>query len=267
MTDPELTEQGTTSTLRLKRRYDHPVERVWRAVTTAEGLRTWFPSPAEIDLREGGEIRFPGFEGETARGRVLAVEEPRLLSFTWGSDRFDFELSEDGAGTVLTLVQAFTDHYGAASFAAGWEGCMGMLAESLDGREPTPPGRMVAEHERLVGVFGLDAPRVTRDGGGWLARFERQLACPADRAWDIFVSTEAGSGPGRTVTEIDRPSVYAFKAAVDEVGDEIEFRLGRGTGHGARLILAVRGGEESDLAPTVERWGAVVAAIAREAAG
>lgn len=29
--------------LRLERSYDHPVERVWRALTDGEELRQWFP--------------------------------------------------------------------------------------------------------------------------------------------------------------------------------------------------------------------------------
>ena len=33
----------------------HPVERVWDALTSAEGLGGWFGTSAEVDLRPGGE--------------------------------------------------------------------------------------------------------------------------------------------------------------------------------------------------------------------
>jgi uncharacterized protein YndB with AHSA1/START domain len=41
----------------------HPPERVWRALTTAEGLGTWFGNEiARIDLRPGGraQLRWTG---------------------------------------------------------------------------------------------------------------------------------------------------------------------------------------------------------------
>ncbi len=48
-------------TVRVERRYPHPIDKVWRAVTTPEHLGQWFPSPVEIDLRPGGSMRFGGF--------------------------------------------------------------------------------------------------------------------------------------------------------------------------------------------------------------
>jgi uncharacterized protein YndB with AHSA1/START domain len=36
----------------------HPIEQVWAALTTAEGLSGLFGSPAEIDLRPGGRVFF-----------------------------------------------------------------------------------------------------------------------------------------------------------------------------------------------------------------
>lgn len=73
--------------VRFSRTYDHPVERVWRFVTDVDELAHWFPSRAEIELRPGGTIRFGG-DPNTAdsTGRVIAVDEPRHLSFEWGGD-------------------------------------------------------------------------------------------------------------------------------------------------------------------------------------
>ena len=44
--------------VRFERVYPHPVERVWRSITVPEELATWFPSTVEVDLREGGAMRF-----------------------------------------------------------------------------------------------------------------------------------------------------------------------------------------------------------------
>ena len=35
----------------------HPPEKVWAALTTAEGLGAWFGNEATIDLRPGGSAR------------------------------------------------------------------------------------------------------------------------------------------------------------------------------------------------------------------
>ena len=85
-------------TVRIEREYPHPIDKVWRAVTTPEHLGAWFPSPVEIDLRVGGAMRFGAFAGEAAAsGTVEAFDPPRMLVFTWGTDRLTFELAPAGA--------------------------------------------------------------------------------------------------------------------------------------------------------------------------
>lgn len=68
-----------------------PLEAAWKAWTTAEGIRTFFAPEAVVDARPGGafDIHFnpyakPGLKG--ADGMVvLAVQEKKLLSFTWNA--------------------------------------------------------------------------------------------------------------------------------------------------------------------------------------
>ncbi|MCC3761809.1 SRPBCC domain-containing protein [Glycomyces sp. TRM65418] len=287
MNDPELLTDRERPAIRVERRYEHPIDRVWRAVTAAEHLAQWFPAAAEIDLRPGGPVRFDGFEDDAASGRVLEVDPPRYLSFTWGDDRLEFELHERDGRTDFVLTHHFDDRAGAASFATGWETCLAGLGEVLAGAEPGEPGRSVERHEELVARFRLDRPEVTRGGTGWHVRFERQLTCPAETAWDLFFGSDPAGGERRrapavgeefraretpevvlgTVTEVDAPRTFAFKVADGEPGDAVRLRLGEGTGHGARLFLEVRGGEEAELDRAVDRWGAgAVAHVAREAA-
>ncbi len=83
--------------VRFVRDYDHPVDRVWRFVTDADELVHWFPSRAEIDLRPGGAVVFSGDPAlEDSTGRVVAVDPPRHLSFTWEEDEIHFDLEELG---------------------------------------------------------------------------------------------------------------------------------------------------------------------------
>ena len=61
--------------VRFERRYPHPVEHVWRAVTEPDQLAHWFPTTVEVDPREGGAMAFtfPGEGMEPTAGRVTCL--------------------------------------------------------------------------------------------------------------------------------------------------------------------------------------------------
>ena len=275
--DQFLTVDGRP-TVRVERDYPHPVDKVWQAVTTPEHLSTWFPSPVELDLRAGGEMRFTAFDGTpSAAGVVELVEAPRLLRFTWGADRLTFELSvRDDGGTRFVLVHSFDDRFGAASFATGWEQCLAGLRSALAGEPLSTPDRGIARHEELVREFGLDQPEVTEDGGRWTVRMERQLTCPAAVAWDMWfgkdiVTGEQRTAPGvgepltpymapdvvvGTMTEVELHRVLAFDVApTGGPGEHVRVELREGTGHGARVVLTVTGTDLADRDAAADMWG------------
>jgi len=128
----------------------HPPERVWAALTTAEGLAAWFGNEATIDLRPGGAARMRWTEeGFTAQMRVERVEEPRVFGFTWGiyglpeddprRTYVEFTLEPVGVGTRLTVVESGfaqlpEDVYRKAfdGNTEGWAKELGELAAYLD---------------------------------------------------------------------------------------------------------------------------------------
>jgi uncharacterized protein YndB with AHSA1/START domain len=93
----------------------HPREKVWAAITTAEGLGTWFGNEAAIDLRPGGAAHMSWTSGHRARMRVERVEEPAVFGFTWDIEGLpetdprrtyvEFTLEAVPAGTRLTVVE------------------------------------------------------------------------------------------------------------------------------------------------------------------
>jgi uncharacterized protein YndB with AHSA1/START domain len=129
----------------------HSPERVWQAITTAEGLGTWFGNSAEIDLRVGGSGTLRWDSGDTAHLTIQRVEPPQVFGFSWhvyGLDADDprrtyveFTLEPDGAGTTLIVVesgfaQLNDDEHGKA-FAGnteGWASELGELVAYLDAR-------------------------------------------------------------------------------------------------------------------------------------
>ncbi len=263
-------------TVRVQRDYPHPIEKVWRAVTTSEHLGQWFPSPVEVDLRPGGEMRFGAFAGEAGgAGTVEVVEAPRRLTFSWGTDRLTFDLSSSPGGTTFALTHTFDDRCGAPSFATGWEICLAGLRSVLAGEPPPPADRGIARHEELVHEFGLDRPEVTESGGRWTVRIERQLTCPAEVAWDLWFGKDRDTGEQRsapavgepltpymapdvvigTMTEVALHRVLAFDVApTGGPGEAVRVVLADGTGHGARVTLTVTGTDPDERDMAAEMW-------------
>jgi uncharacterized protein YndB with AHSA1/START domain len=70
---------------------DAPIAAVWRSWTTRDGIREFFAPDANVELEVGGayEMLFdpdapPGLRGGEGN-RILAIDPPHLLSFTWNA--------------------------------------------------------------------------------------------------------------------------------------------------------------------------------------
>jgi uncharacterized protein YndB with AHSA1/START domain len=128
---------------------DHPPDKVWAALTTPEGLGTWFGNEATIDLRPGGAAQMRWTHGFKVNMRIERVEEPTVFGYTWqiyGLPEDDprrtyveFTLEAVGAGTRLTVVetgfgQLPDDDYRTAydAHTDGWARELGELAVYLD---------------------------------------------------------------------------------------------------------------------------------------
>ena len=127
----------------------HPPNKVWAALTTAEGLGAWFGDEATIDLRPGGSARMTWSSGFTVAMRVERVEEPTVFGFTWQiyglpaedlrRTYVEFTLEPVAAGTRLTVVesgfaqlpeQAYRTAYDANT--KGWASELDELVSYLD---------------------------------------------------------------------------------------------------------------------------------------
>jgi uncharacterized protein YndB with AHSA1/START domain len=151
MTDARLLTDGARPAVRLERVLPDPPAVVWRALTEREQLRSWFPCDVIVSRGRwevGAEINFP-FDAiqMTLTGVVLEVDEPHALAFTWGDDTLRFELSPEGDGTRLVLIDELPPD-SAARNAAGWEQCLDRLA----GVEPAADGWQ-PRFERYAAAF------------------------------------------------------------------------------------------------------------------
>jgi uncharacterized protein YndB with AHSA1/START domain len=139
MTNATLVSTGARPAVRLERQLADPPSLVWLAITDREQLRSWFPCDVVVAggrWQVGASITFP-FPSEiidmTLTGEVLAVDEPNLLSYTWGEEILRFELFAAGTGTRLVLTDELPAS-AAARNAAGWDDCL----DHLVGLTPDP---------------------------------------------------------------------------------------------------------------------------------
>jgi len=128
--------------VRLVRTFDDPVGRVWSAITDPTERDRWFPSPVTIDLREGGAVRFPVDPRPGPGpdpGRVLRLQPPHHLAFSWGADELRFDLAAHGPSCLLTFTDLLEEQNTAARNAAGWSLCLGALERLLAGEDTEGP--------------------------------------------------------------------------------------------------------------------------------
>ena len=89
-------------------------EKVFKALTTSEGLDGWFTEGSEVDLRPGGKIIFRWVDwgvdkvNSSALCPILEVRSPEKLVFKWWDDHYttveiDFISMDDG--TVVSLKE------------------------------------------------------------------------------------------------------------------------------------------------------------------
>ncbi|MDP9364426.1 MAG: SRPBCC family protein [Chloroflexota bacterium] len=139
--------------LRFERFLPHPIGRVWAALTESDALAAWL-APGEFDLVPGGRAHLAfANTGHVLDGRVVAVEPPRLLAYTWGEGHgvVRWELSSADGGTRLVLTHVFPVAAEAPSFLAGWHTHLELLALALSGEPASWPwGRWHELHARYA---------------------------------------------------------------------------------------------------------------------
>lgn len=241
------------SVLRFERRLQHPLEKVWRAVTESKHLAAWFPARLDIDRFDvGGKIEFvfPHGEGPTLDGVITELDPPHVFAYTWADTTLRFELRSDGSDCVLVFTQTFDDRPAAASFAAGWHYCLDALDDSLAGRPVGGFDRHAELHEAYVDAFDLTEGEVRETDDGWLVRFERQFPVPVDKVWVGLVGpaepavgdtapsqAAASSVPARSVVAVEAPNMLECDwLSPSGAAGRVRWELAPGPG-GARVVL------------------------------
>lgn len=144
--------------LHFKRQFDHPVERVWRALTEDAELSAWSPWNVQVAPVPGGTITmtFPGApSGET--GTVLEAQPPHLFTFSGHGETLRFQLSSHEGGCLMVLTHTIADPGHTPYTAAGYHICLDQLetllnegAAAVQRREMPPPAELVQRYREIL---------------------------------------------------------------------------------------------------------------------
>jgi len=97
---PSHADDPVGNVLRSEGIVDAPIEAVWNAFTTKEGIESWMVPHAEIDLRVGGKMRTTydpnGVIGDdsTIENTILSFDPPHMLSIKATKPPADFPMKE-----------------------------------------------------------------------------------------------------------------------------------------------------------------------------
>jgi uncharacterized protein YndB with AHSA1/START domain len=145
------------------RRFDHPVERVWQALTSSEELRCWFPADIVGERRQGAQIRLPFWPDHVAKyeieqqvltGRIEVWDPPRVFQWTWDRDILRFELEPAGGATILRFTTWPEDvtRKSLANSGSGYHVCLHALRQRLDTGTDVP----LLAYDALVGDLAAE---------------------------------------------------------------------------------------------------------------
>lgn len=122
---------------------DAAPDRVWRAITDAQELASWFPDRAELDLRPGGRGSLGWDQHGDFPVHVEAVDAPRYLAWRWAgndgrpieeySTRVEWTLTPrpDGGTTLTVRESGFDSDRHAEENTNGWKEELGHLVRHL----------------------------------------------------------------------------------------------------------------------------------------
>ena len=142
---PTMTSQSTSSV-----RIDTSINRVWKAVTTADLIKQWFFGvDTEAEWKVGGKLIHRGeYQGKpyVDSGEILEFTPPRRLVHSHWSDLsgkpddpenrevVSWDLAEADGGTRLTITEMnLPSDEAARTSAAAWKSALQSLKDLLEG--------------------------------------------------------------------------------------------------------------------------------------
>jgi len=144
------------STLKIERLLNGPIERVWAYLTESD-LRSKWLAAGKMEMKVGAAFELvwrndeltnppgtrPSGMGEEHRmqSRIIALDAPRKLSFTFGdSGDVTFDLEPRGEKVLLTVIhRRLPDRSTLLKVSAGWHMHLDLLVARVSDTTPATP--------------------------------------------------------------------------------------------------------------------------------
>lgn len=124
-----------------KRIFNHPIEKVWDAITNPEQLKYWF-TDVEFDFKPGGQIiiKFRDEAKTVSRGKIVSIDAPNKFVWTWEDELAVWELEKLSANqTQLIFSYSKLPKDYAVNAPAGFHSLLDRLEERLNGSDVIYP--------------------------------------------------------------------------------------------------------------------------------
>ena len=139
----KLARQPKGYLVKLERVFQHPINKVWDALTKTEILKIWF-TDIEMDFKVRGKMTvwFKDAARTATSGEILEIKPPTRFVFMWEDELAEWDLFElDKKSCRLVLTYSKVSELYAASVPGGFHVLLDQLETVLNGRtEPFPFG-------------------------------------------------------------------------------------------------------------------------------
>ncbi|MCC3375964.1 SRPBCC domain-containing protein [Cohnella sp. REN36] len=141
-----MSQSATLPDIRQTLELNAPIQKVWTAVSTAEGIGAWFMPVIGFEPAVGREFELNAGPFGMSPCKVTELDPPNRLAFHWGKDwTLTFELRElEGDRTEFTLIHGGWSEDALTEFgeshrivrermAGGWAGIGTKLRAFIEG--------------------------------------------------------------------------------------------------------------------------------------
>ena len=243
-----------------------PLDAVWDAITTAQGISAWYVSSAEIDPHLGGQLTISFGEGPPGVSKIDIWEPPSRVRFAYvpqggmeigdmvgGSE--EWLLSHQDGVTTVRLVHSLPD-----PGVDDWEGYYGDITRGWTLFLATL--RFYVEStERKGRVSSLSVPPVSGESAAVWDRLQKELGLESPTPGFTTSVTVAGETLPATVLE----AVAPLGLLLDIDGTLLFTDIEGGGDH--RVLYTLASTFSADTPEHEARRAALVAAVERAAGG
>ena len=135
-----LSKVDDVNVITFRRSLNASPEKVWEAITTADGLTSWLAVSAAVDGREGGAVEIEFDDDERVSGTITRWDPTSSFAHTWlinGEVESDLEysLAATDRGTDLMLVHTGLPDEMCRGYTPGWHAFLARLTAQITGED------------------------------------------------------------------------------------------------------------------------------------